>query len=99
MSPAIRATLPWIGFVRTLPNKIIFGPRKIGGIDIQHLQYKQHPKQLYHVIHETSKDSIAKKLIVASLEELIVESGMCKEFWKWPREAVMKYLRTVGGKV
>lgn len=60
-SPAVRATLPKMGFVRTFPKEIVHGPASVGGLEIQDLWHKQNIKQIQYVIGKMNNSSIAKK--------------------------------------
>lgn len=84
MSPALQASLPKMGFVRTLPKVLVHAPKAVGGMGINNLWHLQHLKQLHYMLGEIHRNSIAKKLIVAPLEEIVLESGLGPNTWEWP---------------
>lgn len=69
----------------------MYGPKIVGRLGIQNLWHQQYIKQIHYILGEIHWDPIAKKQIVSSLEELILESGLENKTWEWPMEKVKKY--------
>ena len=76
MAPILQTVLPRSGFVRTFPRDILYAPSSFSGMIIMHPFYHQHLKQLNLVLKESLRPSITSDLLVATLEQLRLESGL-----------------------
>ena len=91
LSPAIRASLPRMGFVRTLPKAFVYGPVEKGGLGIPNLFHLQHINQITHFIDESMRVSVDNDLLTNSLEQLILEVGLGPNIHEWPISVVSQY--------
>jgi hypothetical protein len=75
MSPALNQFLPSIGVCRNFPRSIVFAPLTVGGLGIAHLYTTQETARITNIIDHTANMTDTGKLHLASLENLIIETG------------------------
>ena len=76
MAPILQAVLPQSGLVCTFRHDVLYAPSSFTSMNVIHPFYHQHLKQLNLVLKELLKPSITSNLLVATLEQLRLESRL-----------------------
>lgn len=91
MSPAVRSAIPQMGYIRTLPKEIVYGPSCLGGLEIRNLWHLQHIQQIQYVLEEVNHDSIVKNLIITSAEQFTIEASTNADLCDYLMDRILTY--------
>ena len=56
--PVVNALLPKMGFSRKTARAIVYGPRRLGGLEFIHLEREQFCLQLQYLVRSLSKSTL-----------------------------------------
>ena len=86
MTPILKVTLPHSGIVRTFTHDVLYAPDEFSGMGLMHPYYHQFSKHLDLALKESIRPTITSNLLVATLEQPQLESGLpCTDGdWKLP---------------
>jgi hypothetical protein len=76
LAPILTANLPKAGISRTFTRDVIFGPSDELGLNLMHPYHHQFLRQLSVVLEEMQAETITKSLLVATAEQLLIETGL-----------------------
>ena len=95
MTTVLTTLLPKMGYVQTLPRKLVYGTKLRGGLGIQNLWHTQGLNQIRKILEQCDRnDLIESNLIQISIELLAIKIGMGYDTKSWNVSAAKKYTKT-----
>jgi hypothetical protein len=82
MAPALMAALPVARIQRRFPRKLLYGPLSAQGLGHHFLHTTQTLEHCSACLRHGDQDSLTGRLIVGSIETLIVKMGSSLPFWE-----------------
>jgi hypothetical protein len=84
MRPILYYALPAMGFCRTFPRDIVFGPKLYLGLGFKHLYTLQETARLNDILNHTHCGTTTSNLYVTSFELLFIELGLGTDILQIP---------------
>ena len=90
--PAIKAALPKANICSSIPCSVRDCPQQLGGLGISSLYHYQGTSRIAIVTEQIYRRSPTGRLLLQSIEDLTLETGLYGPLWNMPFDTISKYV-------